>query len=240
MSETCAKSDRLLGRKYRGENWPAFRSFHPGRAPGQLSANDAVWLAHAIEQLVQVAPILNDDPFGDYRAGANGETEILTRELRDGKWETTWTPFDKQLFEFPTPAAGSFIATKVAGHSSLLDIECHFQLIPSPGTGNDQQRYFPYLVLSVDARSGFVFGIEVVNVENQSHDSLIASIPDCFLRQWDRHGIRPSALHCASQSTHALLEKTAGVLHVPLHRQSQLPALDEALASAMNFMANEH
>ena len=132
---------KRLGRKYRGKNWPAFRSFHPGRAPGQLSANDAVWLAHAIEQLVQVAPILNDDPFGDYRAGANGVTEILTRERRDGKWETTWTPFDKQLFEFPTPAPGSFLATKVAGHSTLPDIECHFQLIPSPGTGNDLQRY---------------------------------------------------------------------------------------------------
>lgn len=225
-----------LKRKYRGNNWPTFRSFHPGCAPGPLSESDAVWMSHAIAQLMHVAPILKDDPFGDYRGGAAG-TEILSREKIGGVWQTTWTLADKSLHEFPSPAPQPFLATKVAGHPSAPHLECHFQLLPNPVMGNDHTGYFPYVALSVDSRSGLVLGLEMLSVETQSHAAMMASIPDLFLRQWDKNNIRPASICVSSQTTRSLLLKTAAALNIPLHLRRQLPALEKALASAMGFLS---
>jgi hypothetical protein len=74
---------KALGRKYRGGNWPCFRSFRPGRAPVPVDAAEAHWLLHGLEQILTVAPRFETDPFGDYRGGPNG-MEILTRERLEG------------------------------------------------------------------------------------------------------------------------------------------------------------
>ena len=225
---------KSLGRKYRGANWPCFRSFHPGRAPGPVNDAEAVWLHHAMQQMLAVAPALRDDRFGDYRAGESGQ-EILTRECAEGNWQTTWTPSDDRLFQFPEPEPGEFMTAKIKRFTSALDIECQFQLLPSP-IGPQGKAFFPYLLLSVDRASGFVFGAEMLSVEKQSHEVMIASVPDQFLRAWDRHNISPASLRVASQTTHAILTKTAQALGIPLRREKSLPALREAMRGLMAFM----
>lgn len=225
---------KALGRKYRGGNYPCFRSFHPGRAPGPVTGAEALWLEYAMEQMLAVAPVLKLDQFGDYRAGADG-VEILTRECREGAWSTTWTPADDRLFTFPEPAPSEIMVAKTVRQTSALDIECHFQLLPNP-IGPQGKAVFPCVALSVDRASGFVLGVELLSVEKQSHEDLIASVPDVFLRMWDRHSIRPASLRVASESARAMLTKTAQALGVPLRRERVLPALQEALDGLMGFM----
>jgi hypothetical protein len=229
------KEIKMLGRKYRGGNWPTFRSYRAGHAPMPVDAEESVWLAHAITQMLEIAPILKDDPSGDHRAGKEG-AERLTRVCVDGAWQTTWTPADERLFQFSEPEPSEVLAAKVKRHAAAGDLECTFQLVPNPIGRNPAARSFPYILLSVDASSGAVFGIECLGVEDQSHEEMIASVPDTFLRMWDRHGIRPGSIRVASQTAGAVLRRTADALGVPVVLLPELPALDEALASALGSL----
>jgi len=227
---------KQVGRRYRGDNWPAFRSFRPGYAPAPLNAVETVWLTHAIEQMLCIAPVLKEDPMGDFRFDPNtGEHDILTRECVGGIWRSTWSPFEGQVYEFPTPAGDPALLARIPEHQRLVDVECLFQLIPTPIGTKPDSRTFPYLVVSADAASGYVIAAEFLSVEQMSHAELIASVPNTFLRQWDKAGVRPASLRVATITGYSMLEQISAALTTPLRRYPSLPAIDRFLDSMPDF-----
>ncbi|KAB2641021.1 MAG: hypothetical protein DVB25_03145 [Verrucomicrobia bacterium] len=221
---------KQLGRNYRGDIWPAMRSFRPGYAPGPLDAAEILWLCHAIAQLLVVAPSLEADSCANFRLHpASDISDTLTRECIDGVWQNTWTPFDVLPFEFPTPTGNPAMIAKIAAHQRLTDVECLFQLMPSPVGSKPSAMIFPYLVISADVATGLIIGIELLSVEKQSHRALINSVPNVFMRQWDKAGIRPASLRVSTITAYSLLECTADVLNTPLRRHARLPAIARLL-----------
>lgn len=229
---------KALGRRYRGENWPCFRSFQPGYAPCPVNDDEAGLLADAIEQALVVVPDLRDDPFADYREGSGGGVERITRERgEDGVWRSTWTHDDMRLATFPEPLPSEFLLAAVAElPAAKAGLECQFQLIPAPVGEKRSRALFPYLMMSVDAETGRVAGAGLLSVEDRSHDSLIASVPDTFLKQWISHGKRPASIAVANGMSETLLRGTAGSLGIPLRRQDELPELELAFASLMQSL----
>lgn len=225
---------KALGRKYRGGNWPCFRSFKAGWAPLIADGVERAWLRIGMEQLLAVAPGLQGDYFGDSLVGPKGE--VFSRECKDEVWTDTWTPAQEGIFAYPTPEPQEFLATKVGMHKVKQHLECQFQIIPNPIGTPGRSATFPYFLCVVDAESGMVLGMEILSVEKQAYDELIASVPDCFLRLCDRHSIRPASIRVATQTTQALLEKTAKIIKVPLLRQPSLPLLNEAITGMMELM----
>jgi len=59
---------KKLGRKYRGEEWPMFRSFRPGRAPGPVDDLEIDWLIHGLTQILDVATRLARGTVEDSRS----------------------------------------------------------------------------------------------------------------------------------------------------------------------------
>lgn len=219
------------GRRYRGENWPTFHSYHPGRAPtSRLTEEETAWLAMAIGQLLEVAPLLREDPSADIRDGEQG-VEILTRACTDGEWHTTWTRLDDRLYEFSTPAPSAFLVEKISRLPISGTVECLFLMIPNPIGKNQEEAYYPHLLMMVDAHSGHVMGGEMVTTESQTYEEMIHSIPDLLLRQCDKVGVRPSAFHVSNLTTYHLLEKTSRALGTTLELLPELPALDHAFDS---------
>ena len=229
---------KALGRRYRGENWPCFRSFQPGYAPHPVNDDEAGLLADAIEQALVVVPDLKDDPFADYRRGSGGAAERITRERGgDGVWRSSWSRDDMRLAAFPEPLPSEFLLAAAAElPAANAGLECQFQLIPAPIGEKGSRVLFPYLVMSVDAETGRVAGAELLSVQDQSHGALIASVPDTFLQHCIRHGKRPASIAVANAMSETLLRGTAGSLGIPLRRQDELPELDLALASMMQSL----
>lgn len=233
---------KALGRKYRGANWPTFRSFQAGWVPKTVDSDEeASWLAAAMEQTLEIAPKLRRNPSGFYRERKHGEVVFLTRERGpDGAWRTVWLPIDEELYEFPKPEPGEFFAAKTLALPKSKDcVECHFQVLPCPVGVRGKSATYPYVAMSVDAAGGRVLGMDLLSVETQSHEELTASVPDVFLQQWTRAGLRPGSIRVASELTHALLEQTAAVLKIPIERESELPALDHVLSSILSVIQNE-
>lgn len=233
------KEIKSLGRSYRGGNWPSFRSFRPGYAPGPIDADEEEWLTLAIEQLLEVAPLLDEDPFAEYRSGDSG-TEWITREIVDGEWATTWTKRDMTLFQFFEPEPSELLTAKVKRHRAIGTIEVLHEILPMPIGDDPRNRAFPYLLMSADSESGFVLGSDLASVEKMPHRDLIESVPDTFLKCCDQHGVCPSEIHVPSRTAEALLRKTAKALDVPLVFKESLPALDEAFGSMMSSPGMGH
>ena len=221
---------KQLGRKYRGDNWPAMRSFRPGYAPGPLNDAEILWLTHAIEQLLIVSPSLEANPCACFRLDKSCDAvDTLTRECIDGVWQNSWTPFDTEPFVFPMPPGDRALIAKIATHERLTDVECLFQLMPNPVGTNPSAMIFPYLVISADVATGMIIGVELLSVEKQSHRSLIDSIPNIFMRQWDKAGIRPASLRVSTITTYSVLEIPAVALNTPLRHHARLPAIERLL-----------
>jgi hypothetical protein len=221
------------GRKYRGDAWPSFRAFAPGHCPAPANAQECAWLCSAIRQVLEVAPALRVTDTYRYD---HGVVEILTREILDGRWQTTWNKDDGTLFSFPQPEPNAFLVEKIRRHPRDLPLEVHFQLVPNPVGKSRESSLFPYLLLVIEPKSHFILGAAMLSVENQPYETLIATLPDEFLRICDKHAIRPARIAVSSPATHCLLANTAAALGIPCKLRKRLPAIDEALDSLMNFM----
>lgn len=221
---------KKLGLKYRGENWPMFRSFKPGYAPGALDEAEIVWLTLALEQFLQLAPEWDEPPVMTFRSSEDGDFDILTRIYQNGTWQSTWTEHDGTSFEWPTPEPSDLLIEKIKQHKKLVDLDCHFQLLTAL-IGPKGRAIFPYIAISVDAKSGFILGMELLSVEKQTHKELIASVPDVFLKQWDKASIRPSSIRVRSITTYSMLEIAAADLNTPLRRAKKLPSIEQILES---------
>lgn len=220
-------SIKKLGLNYREENWPMFRSFKPGYAPCSLDDAEIVWLTLALEQFLELAPQWKKPPVETFRF-VNDTCDILTRICNDGTWQSTWTEDLSIAFEWPTPEPSELLIEKIKQHHHLVDIECHFQLLTAL-IGPKSKAIFPYIAISVDAKSGFILGMELLSVEKQTHQELIDSVPDVFLKQWDKAGIRPASIRVRSITSYSMLEITADDLNTPLRRANILPNIDHVL-----------
>ncbi|MEO7101335.1 MAG: hypothetical protein ABI162_18435 [Luteolibacter sp.] len=216
---------KKLGRKYRGENWPMFRSFKPGCVPGPLDAEGVLWLSTAIEQFLAVFPTLV--PGCTFRL-TDGEFEMLTRQRDKGEWHSIWAEHDGRCHEWATPAPSEIMIEKVKRHTRLVDIDCHFQLLPAP-IGRPESAVYPYLAITAEPKSGYILGMEMLSVEKQSYESLIASVPDVFLRQWEKAGIRPASIRVSTITSYSMLEIAAADLNTPMRRATHLAAIDQLM-----------
>lgn len=220
-------SIKKLGLKYRGENWPMFRSFKPGYAPCPLDEAETVWLTTAIEQFLQLAPQWKKPPVKTFRI-KNDTCDILTRICNDGTWQNTWIEDTGMSYEWPTPEPSELLMEKIKQCTNLVDLDCHFQLLSAP-IGPKGRVIFPYIALSVDAKSGLIFGMNLLSVEKQTHKELIDSVPDVFLKQWINANIRPASIRVRSITSYSMLEIAADDLNTPLRRANRLPHIEKIL-----------
>lgn len=219
---------KTLNRKYRGHNWPMFRSFRPGYAPGPLDDLGIDWLTHAISQTLEVAPRIASGAVQNSRS--TPRFQILGRERANAnRWHDVWIDFDDRMHLFPSPPCDRALAKAVAARRETVEVEVAFELLPIVIGTRFHERTFPYVALCVDSGSGAILGFELLSVETTPHADLIAGVPDTFLRLWKKSGIKPSALHVTSTRTCMLLADVAEVLEIPLYRHKRLNTLSIAL-----------
>lgn len=228
---------KALGRNYRGENWPCFRSFRPGNSPMTADPGEKAWLALAIEQLLAVAPEFKNTRI-DKRA-ARGER--LVRESSPeggsgGEWRDAWASVDIGVYRFPEPEPSPARVAALLAKPGHLPVQCHFQLLPQVIGQPGKIGVFPYLVMSVDPGSGMVLGTEILSIDGQSHVEMLATVPNAFLKSWERCGLRPTEIHVSNEYSHAVLRATARALGVPLRRMPNLPELSRAMRSMRQAM----
>jgi len=94
---------------------------------------------------------------------------------------------------------------------------------------DDPRPYFPYILLAVESKSGFVLGSELL-APKPSLDAVWAKAPERFVDALRRLGVIPARIFVARERVWRLLEPVATALGIRLVQARSLPALERARA----------
>jgi hypothetical protein len=255
--EEIDKSDRevmqKLNLKYRGaKSWPQFRSFCMGFLPWYLTGEEARFLAHALEQLLEMAPRLKTDPdfvFPEKElalsAGDDDEDdslgEYLVREA--DKLENGSLQWRESMQTIPLPVPDDFhvtispddMDTAFALPLSQMTREIAFVPLPTPVGESGQRPYLPRGLFIVDAPSCFILALEMVPPLPNANAAW-EKVPQMVLTHLAKSQARPGHIKVADELLYELLAPLCDQMRIKLSLHDELPAADAALESMFSMM----
>jgi hypothetical protein len=227
---------KQLGLKFRGRNaWPMFRSYRPGYFPWYLEADEARFLAVALEQVLDVTPRFREDP----ALLEPGDEQYLVRVSRRKRKGVTW---EDRVMDVPPPERPSI---RLMMDVPLLEklkqspqrgsrIEMDFFMFPVPFQEEKGARpQFSYMLLTVEAQSGFVLGTDLLKPE-PTLESVWGQVPLYAVRHFASLGIVPQEVVVRSGLLFRLLESLVEELHFDLKLSRRLRMLDNAKDFLLN------
>ncbi|HEX3559615.1 MAG TPA: hypothetical protein VHU19_10435 [Pyrinomonadaceae bacterium] len=232
---------KKLGLKFRGANaWPMFRSYRPGFMPWFVTADEARFLSHALEQTVEVALRVKEDPdILPAEDDENGEVYLLRVPRREGE-NLIWKD---QMVLVPPPENEGVVVTldaEVLGQLKQLpqrplEVEVDLFSLPTAIGERGERPYRPYMLMMADARSGLIIGVETMQPE-PSLSEMYGQIPSKLAARLAQAGVVPERITARSELLLELLESLAETLNVSLYQADELPGIDAAADSMFGWM----
>jgi len=237
LTQKDHKVIKRLGLKFRGtQAWPLFRSYRPGFLPWYLEAQEARFLACALEQAVDVALRFKQDP--DILTPGDAESYLVRvshEELGVLVWE------DKVMTVPAVEPAPIPISVSVAEIEAvkllprdLRVVEMDLLLAPARIHARGARPYMPYMLLSVDRASGFILAADLFEAEETPQQTW-GLVPANALQQIKAMGAVPSKLLVGSPLLLQLLQSLANDLELPVEFTRSLPELAEARKSLEQY-----
>lgn len=224
---------KQLGLKFRGKKaWPMFRSIIPGYLPWQLTAWEARFLRHVLEQTLEVAPRLQTDPDALFsEEDEENDLYLIRVPHQDGDeliWEDAWQEPAPAELAFPIdipPQLGEHVLTLPKSEGSLeIDI---FSLPARIQEHRDDRPYFPYVLLFVDHQSGFIFDTKFLSPE-PDWLTIWSQAPVAILELFARLGAIPKTVYVRHDFLITMLNTLASILDFKVEPVLYLEQLDEA------------
>jgi hypothetical protein len=223
---------KSLGLKFRGRHaWPMFRSYRPGRFPWYVEAQEARFLAYALEQTVDIAPRFKEDP--EVLAPGDEESYLL-RVPREKEGALTW---EDQVVSVPPPEPETISITMDVDVLEALktvppsqaSLEVDLFTLPIRIGERGTRPYLAYMLLVVESASGMVLGSEVLTAD-PTPEAMYGTVPANVAQLLARMNIRPREVRVRSMLLFQLIGILAHELGFEVRQSFELPALDEARA----------
>lgn len=220
---------RSLGLQFRGRNaWPMFRSQRPGYAPWFLDEGEAVFLASAVGQALEVANMVRGGQLDLYERV--DDNLILTRRYRDGEWGEFWSkePMPQRASPLANPVVSEAVVAKMATKAGVWEFDIF--AIPSPIGPRSTKPYFPLSFLAVDAGPGLV-------VANETSEPWldIAQKQKTVLEILEKADPPPRAINVKSNQVKNALQPITKMLGIGL-RLKETPTLDAFKSSLIEYL----
>lgn len=216
-----------LGLKFRGRKaWPMFRSYRPGFAPWFLEAEEVRFLAHALDQLTDVAPRFREDPS---LLEPPGDESYLVRVPRREGTALVW---EDRVMEVPPPELSPIqVEVDVSALEELERLpksgswlEMDLFMFPAPVREGEARPYFPYMLLTVDTESGMILGNELLKPE-PSLEAMWGSVPASAADGLIAVGMVPEKVTVGSELLFELLQPLAESAGFEIEQSQVLPTL---------------
>jgi hypothetical protein len=228
---------RKLGLKFRGANaWPQFRSYAPGLLPWFITAPEARLLTCALKQLLDVAPRFRANEALLATAAAD---QFLIRTPRRENGKLIW---EDQIVHVPSPPPSALRAAPLdpqliapLQQLPLKDhvIELEVAMLPTPVAEQKERPYFPYALLVVDANSGAIIGMEMMQ-PLPSVTEMRAAVPQRVAALLAKLPVLPNQFHVRAEWLAAALQPLAP-LGVQIKQTRRLPGAQAALDYMMKM-----
>jgi len=227
---------KRLGLRFRGANaWPAFRSYRPGYLPWFLEDDEIEVLRLILEQVLDVAPRVKDDPA---LVSASDSHTFLVRVQR--AQPPTWEDQRMDIMPPEPERIESFIDPKLidkvrSSPKSRSNIELDLFLVPTPVREGEGRPLLPYMLLSVDARNGVIIGQSLLTAD-PSLQVMWSGVPQRVLGQLLEAGQLPSEITVRSGVLPDLLRPLA-TMGIKVKSARHLAKLDSAKNSLLDFLS---
>lgn len=240
--ELVEKRDREqmkeLGLKFRGRAaWPIFRSHRPGYAPWFIDKAEARLLAHALEQLLELAPRLLDATENLLMPG--DDQDFLVR-VPDPAGGLVWRD-ETMTFNPPPPRE---MTIQIEGDAlervaqlpirpGAIEVDCFrlLNIVAPPG----ERPFFPYTLLMVDAKLGLPLGIDMVTPD-PILDELWTRVAAGVLRMLFTGGYRPREFRVRHALLFGVLSMISAQTGIKVKRVDSLENLDNVAGGLAAFM----
>ncbi|TSA33945.1 MAG: hypothetical protein D4R64_13070 [Porphyromonadaceae bacterium] len=231
-----AKLIKQLGLLYRGKNgWLTFHRVDPGMFPATPDSTKLNDLRFILEQSIDVIrrAIVDqsliypeDDAEEDYLfrvAAINGES----LEWSDLHRVVTFPNLSIRLDLDPSLFT-SLNSIAIAGNFLQVDLI----LLANPIREKGIPPYFPFALVLVDGKTGFVYGVELIR-PLPDYDALLSSIPEVLLQKLIDVRFHPSSIKYRHPDLKIIMEFIGQQANIRIEFSPKLPALDKAMRSLM-------
>lgn len=221
---------KQLGLKFRGRQaWPLFRSYRPGYVPWYLEAEEAEFLACALEQVLDVAPRFREHP---QMLTPGDDATYLARVPRETGAGLTWedqpvTIPPDQPVSIPLAMDMEALQWLKQAPRSQARLEVDFFWLPAHIGEKGERPYYGYMLMMVDAASGMLLGNELLRPE-PTLEAMYGLIPAVVVQQLARLGLVPREVSVRSGLMFDLLQLLTDDLGFTVSEVESLPALDPA------------
>lgn len=252
FDERDHKLIKSLGLKFRGrKQWIQFREYAPSTMPWYLNAEQARFLTHALNQLLDVAPRFRDDP------------DLFISEEDDGDAHRTSSSIANYFFRVAEEKDGELVWHDEFREVNLqedkhqhIDIKMDMALleeVKQMPQGNrvveldpfilrepiqespDVRPVFPHAVMMADAQNGTILGMELMT-PLPTMESMYGELAFTTLGIIAKMETRPKTIKIRGEFIRKLIADMAKEIEVDLLQVENLPAVDKAKkAFAMQF-----
>lgn len=219
---------KSLGLKFRGrQEWPLFRSYVPGYLPWYLTLAEARFLTIALEQTVEMAERLLQDPDALDR---QAEGLFLVRTRTEQGWKEEWLepePIPARATRMLEEGAAAAIVQQYPARIKRVEVDLYGLTTIQEERGT--RPYLGYHLMVVESESHMILGSGLL-VADPSLDDMWAKLPGLFVQTMLRFGHLPAEVRVRSDRVHYYLAPVADQLGIRLKVSRRMPALDSARA----------
>ncbi len=235
---------KKLDLKFRGtQNYPMFRRTESGFLPWFITSEDARFLIYAIEQTLEVAPRVKENPLILLnKSGKKNETYLVRRaEKQNG--QLVWQDETERILP-PTPQSISFSLPqetinrlrKLPQNDNLI-FEVDLFHAPTPVVDKNKRPFFPKMLMISETNSRFILGFEITKPQKEPSKTQ-AEILDNIIKIWSNHKVLPREIRVSSDLLFNLLKGLTQQLNVKLRQTKNLIAISEAKEGMFGFFGN--
>ncbi len=219
---------KKLGRRYRGRNaWPMFRDYRPGYAPWFITSEQAEMLRYALEQLLEVAPRVDED------TGLLIMPDEYTYLVREQNESGEWVDTEVHISPPEPPKIAVRMDSKLVAEAKKLQrsaatLQADFFMVPLPVGDPDEGRMtFSYALLLLDAATGEVVNVDMIQPDPTIED-MLGGLFNTAVKTLIEIGKCPRSILVASDRLENQLKPLRSQLDIKVKRRSQLPEIDMA------------
>lgn len=235
---------KQLGLKFRGaQDYPMFRSTKPGFMPWFIMSEEARFLIYAIEQTLEVAPRVKEDPLILSHENDDEDEMYLVRVAEAENGKLVWRDEMKRI---PPPELKHFTVRvspemldqlRVFPRNKNLIFEIDLFPAPTPIREKNSRPYFPKMLMAAETNSRFILGFELLKPHEDALKTQ-AEIPQKLIEILSTHKVLPGEIRVGSNLLFNILKSFTQQLNVQLRQTDDLIAIRDAKEGMFGFFGN--
>lgn len=243
--EALEKQDRdlikKLDLKFRGrQSYPLFRSIRPGFMPWFIISEEARMLIYAIEQTLEVAPRVKENPDILIDESDRGNETVLVRTAEKQNGKLVWSdemreisPPDETEFTIQIPQE-FFDELKSLPQQKNFVLEIALFYAPTPVAERGKRPFIPKMLMLADARSGMIAGFQLIQPKENIAENYLEISRQVF-GSLESLNVRPQEIRVADDLLFELLKNVTQQLNVKLRQTDDLRAIEAAKDAMFGF-----